>query len=540
MDEPSHKYPGYTSAMFSGDLHAWEKSFRVAIDTIPGLAWFGSADGPVEFLNRQWCEYTGIAMEEALGWGWTVTIHPEDMARLEVQWRDALESGMAGELEARVRRFDGEYRWFLFRYAPLLDDAGQVLKWYGCNVDIEARKRAEHARQASEQLARGQVSALMSALDALAREPDPEQLVAHILRTMTHQFGAHSASVWRRGVADSSIGFEFAFEDGGIVPKSDPRFAGLDLLLPMEDVWPWPDVIRSGRAGFIEDIRKEPPFPLRDRLLPMGIVSVLLIPMMVAGRLEGAIGLRFERQRTFSTEQIELAQALAHQAMLMIRLAELSTQGREAAVVGERNRIARDIHDTLAQGFTGIIVQLEAAEDASRRGLAAEVEQHIVSARTLARESLSEARRSVKALRPQPLGEKGMTEALRNLFEKLTTGVALHTEFKVSGTPRALPPEWEENLFRIAQEVLTNVLRHAQASSISTAIVFGPSQIRLEFSDDGRGFDPAARSEGYGLVGMRERVDAMGGKIQLRSAIGRGTKVSIRMPLASPPASRSK
>lgn len=538
MDEPFHTPPGHLGAMLSGDLNAWEESFRVAIDTIPGLAWFGSADGPVEFLNRQWCEYTGIAMDDALGWGWTVTIHPEDMSGLELQWRESLERGEAGELEARVRRFDGEYRWFLFRYAPLRDDAGRVLKWYGCNVDIEARKRAERARQASEQLARGQVNALMNALDALTKEPDPDQLVAHVLRTMTSQFGAHSASVWRRGVADSSIGFEFAFEDGRVVPKSAPRFAGLDLALPMEDTWVWPEVIRSGKIGVIEDIRNEPPFPLRDRLLPMGIVTVLLVPMMMAGRLEGAIGLRFGQRRVFPVEQIELAQALAYQAMLLIRLSELSTQGREAAVVSERNRIARDIHDTLAQGFTGIIVQLEAAEDASRRGLGNEVEQHILAARKLARESLSEARRSVQALRPQPLGEKGVTEALRNLFEKLTAGVALHTEFKVTGTPRVLPPEWEENLFRIVQELLTNVLRHAQASSISATIAFSANQLRLEFADDGRGFDPAARREGYGLLGMHERVDAMGGKIQLRSAMGRGTKVTIRLPLLVSPASQ--
>jgi len=522
-----------TGATLSGDLHSWEKSFRIAIDTIPGLAWFGSADGPVEFLNRQWCEYTGIAMDDALGWGWTVTIHPDDLPGLETQWRGAMTQRAAGELEARVRGFDGEYRWFLFRYAPLLDEAGRVLKWYGANIDIEARKRAERALLASEQLARGQVDALKSALDTLAMEPDPDQLVAHILRTLVEQFGAHSASVWRRGLADGTVGIEFVFEDGRLIPKTDPRFAGLDLVLPMEDIWPWPEVFRSGEPSVIEDIRTVPPFPLRDRLLPLGIITVLLVPMMIAGRLEGAIGLRFKQRRLFQTEQVELAQALTNQAMLMIRLAELSAQGREAAVVGERNRIARDIHDTLAQGFTGIIVQLEAAEDASRRGLAGEAEQHVITARNLARESLSEARRSVQALRPQPLEEGGVTNALRVLFEKLTAGVALQADFKVSGAPRALPAEWEENLFRIAQEVLTNALRHAQASRIVATIAFRSDDVRLEFADDGRGFDPAARSEGYGLLGMRERVDVMGGHMAVRSSRGGGTTVSIRLPVAS-------
>lgn len=528
---------GHTSATtLSGDLQSWEKSFRIAIDTIPGLAWFGGADGPVEFLNRQWCEYTGIRMDDALGWGWTTTIHPDDLPGLEMQWRDAMASGAPGELEARVRGVDGEYRWFLFRYAPLLDDTGQVLKWYGSNIDIEARRRAEKALLASEQLARGQVNALKSTLDTLAMEPDPDQLVAHILRTLTKQFGAHSASVWRRGLADGTVGIEFVFEDDRLVPKTDPRFAGLDLVLPMEDIWPWPEVFRSGEPSVIEDIRTVPPFALRDRLLPLGIITVLLIPMMIAGRLEGAIGLRFEQQRAFQAEHVELAQALTNQAMLMIRLGELSAQSREAAVVGERNRIARDIHDTLAQGFTGVIVQLEAAEDASRRGLGREAEQHVVTARSLARESLSEARRSVQALRPQSLEDGDLTSALRSLFGKLTAGVAIHTHFKVSGTPRALPPEWEANLFRIAQEVLTNVLRHAQASRIAATITFGSDDVRLEFVDDGRGFDPTARSEGYGLLGMGERVAVMGGHMEVSSSKGHGTKVSIHLPAALPDA----
>lgn len=535
-EHPGHM-ADHASATLDGDLHSWEASFRIAIDTIPGLAWFGSADGPVEFLNKQWCDYTGISMDDAVGWGWTATIHPDDMPGLQTQWQEALAQGAPGELEARVRRFDGEYRWFLFRYAPLRDNTGRVLKWYGSNTDIEARKRAEDALLASEQLIRGQVNALKSSLDALANEPEPSLLVTHTLSTLTAQFGAHSASVWRRGLADNTIGIQFVFEDGRVVPNTAHRFAGLDLTLPMEDVWPWPEVFRSGKPSVIEDIRLVPPFALRDRLLPLGIITVLLLPLFVAGQLEGAIGLRFQRKRNFQTEQIELAQALANQAMLMIRLAELSAQGREAAVAGERNRIARDIHDTLAQGFTGIIIQLEAAEDASRRGLGLAAEQHVVTARNLARESLSEARRSLQALRPQPLEQGGITHALRKLLDKLTEGVALTGDFRVLGEPRALPTDWEENLFRIAQECLTNVLRHAQASSVNATLRFGEQEVWLQFDDDGRGFDPAARSEGYGLLGMRERVSAMGGQMEVESSSGLGTTVSICLPLTISPAS---
>ena len=114
MSESADQTVEPAGATLAGNLQAWEESFRIAIDTIPGLAWFGSAEGPVEFLNKQWCEYTGISMDAALGWGWTATIHPDDMSSLETQWRDALEQGAPGELEARIRRSDGETAGFSF------------------------------------------------------------------------------------------------------------------------------------------------------------------------------------------------------------------------------------------------------------------------------------------------------------------------------------------------------------------------------------------------------------------------------------------
>ena len=198
-------------------------------------------------------------------------------------------------------------------------------------------KRAEKALVASEQLARGQVNALKSALDALAMKPNPGQLVAHIAH-VDQQFEAHSASVWRRGEVDGMVGLAFAFEDGVIVPKTDPRFAGLDLLLPMEDIWPWPEVFRSGKPSVIEDIQPVPPLALRDRLCPRHHRRSSGSDDIADG-WRGPLGFASSSSAHFE-QQIELAQALANQAMLMIRLAELSAQSRETAIVGERNRIA--------------------------------------------------------------------------------------------------------------------------------------------------------------------------------------------------------
>jgi len=252
---------------------------------------------------------------------------------------------------------------------------------------------------------------------------------------------------------------------------------------------------------------------------------------LIAGKVAGVIGLRFSQKRAFRAEETELAQALSNQAMLAMQLTRLSVQSRQSAVMAERNRMARDIHDTLAQGFTGVIVQLEAAADATSKGLAKEAEEHLDRAGDLARESLREARRSVLALRPQVLEENNLCAALESLLKKMTAGTPVQAEFISQGEPRKLPPEWEENLLRIAQEVLTNVLRHAQASHFSAQLEFDASEIRLELRDNGRGFDPAGKHDGFGLIGMKERVEGMGGQLTIQSVNGMGTAIQIVLPL---------
>src|SRR5215467_9214625 len=128
-----------------------EAKLRLIIDTIPVIAWCTLADGSGEFWNRRWHDYTRLSLEDARGWGWRSAIHPEDLNRIEGKWRADIASGQGGEVEGRLRRFDGEYRWFLFRYEPLRDEAGNVVNWYGSNTDIDDLKRAQEALSANEQ-----------------------------------------------------------------------------------------------------------------------------------------------------------------------------------------------------------------------------------------------------------------------------------------------------------------------------------------------------------------------------------------------------
>lgn len=125
------------------ELAASEDRLRATIDTVPGFVWRAAPDGAVEFINQRWCDYTGIGLADSLGTGWIAAVHPADAPALGSYWLALLEAGEPGTFEARLRRFDGSYRWFLIRAVPHLDSAGRVVKWYGQNTDIEDRKRAE-------------------------------------------------------------------------------------------------------------------------------------------------------------------------------------------------------------------------------------------------------------------------------------------------------------------------------------------------------------------------------------------------------------
>ena len=129
-----------------------EARLRTIIDTIPTIAWCTAPDGSGEFWNQRWHDYTGLTLEVARGWGWETVIHPEDLSEVMDTWRRYIAAGQAGEVEGRLRRSDGEYRWFLFRFCPLWDETGNIVNWYGTNIDIEDRKRAETLLAGEKQL----------------------------------------------------------------------------------------------------------------------------------------------------------------------------------------------------------------------------------------------------------------------------------------------------------------------------------------------------------------------------------------------------
>ncbi|MFJ7417551.1 sensor histidine kinase [Streptomyces uncialis] len=239
-----------------------------------------------------------------------------------------------------------------------------------------------------------------------------------------------------------------------------------------------------------------------------------------------------ERKREELVERLEAA--LHENAGLH---AQLVAQARESGAQDERQRLAGEIHDTLAQGLAGIITQLQAAErSASTRG---ETDEHVARALRLARGSLTEARRSVRALAPQELGRAHLPDALRTLTERWSREQGISARVEVTGTREPLSPAIEVSLFRVAQESLTNVAKHAGASRVGVTLSYTGTEVLLDVRDDGRGFTEGVGT-GFGLTSMRQRVRGVGGHIEVQSAPGEGTSVSARVPAIAPGGTRAK
>ncbi|MDT0270688.1 sensor histidine kinase [Streptomyces sp. DSM 44915] len=272
--------------------------------------------------------------------------------------------------------------------------------------------------------------------------------------------------------------------------------------------------------------------PAPDKLAGFLLIVTVQTAAIGAGVLLTARSEPEERRREELVARLEAA--LHENAGLH---AQLVAQARESGVQDERQRLAGEIHDTLAQGLAGIITQLQAAERSAR--LRGETDEHVTRALRLARSSLTEARRSVRALAPRELGRAHLPDALRTLTERWAADQGISARVEVTGPREPLSPAIEVSLFRVAQESLTNVAKHAAASRVGVTLSYAGPEVLLDVRDDGRGFVEGVGT-GFGLTSMRQRVRGVGGHVAVQSAPGEGTSVSARVPAIAPGGTRAK
>jgi len=455
----------------------------------------------------------------------------EDQERVRALFKKAIREKAEFETDYRIVHLSGAIKDIHAVGHPVCDETGQLVEFVGTVIDVTENKRSEEALRASEQVARGQVEALTYSLDVLATAPAPDKFIGQMLSTIGRLLNAQSVTLWLFDQSTDSLVLRSMADDGKLAaPDPEHPFTNDPLFWKQNPAIQ--ELLFTAGPVVCENIDTDPRVngEWREYLKRKGAKRFLAVPILVSGHVRGFVGIRHSDSVAYRPEEITLTQALAHQVMLAIQLNQFAEQGQRAAVFEERNRMARDIHDTLAQGFTGVIVQLEAADDAISCGYRKEAYDHLHRAGELARRSLSEARRSVHALRPQALEEHNFWDALKGIIKNTTIGTALHTKFETQGKLPELPRPWQENLLHIGQEALTNTLKYAHARNFETRLSYKAKELCLELRDDGDGFKVKDRHDGAGLTGMRERVEQMGGALKVTSAPRKGTRITVLVP----------
>jgi len=322
--------------------------------------------------------------------------------------------------------------------------------------------------------------------------------------------------------------FEFYLEKGAVVTQLQGQSMDKGGLLG------W--IIDTGQSLVIHDFNRDKHnLPVDPLFTHKTIVnwqgSWVGIPLKLQDRVTGVISVQSFRPYAFTERHIQMFSAIANQAAVAIENARLYERARQLAVMEERNRLARDLHDSVTQSLYGVTLYAEAAARLLASGMVEVATEHLYELRNTAQEALREMRLLIFELRPPLLQKDGLVAALEARLETVEGRAGLETEFKVSLQDQ-LPPEVEEGLYRIAQEALNNTLRHAQASRIAVLLHQDQDNVSLQIKDDGVGFDPILAREkgGLGLCGMEERAAQLCSSLIIDSKPGEGTCIRIVIP----------
>lgn len=379
-----------------------------------------------------------------------------------------------------------------------------------------------------------EIAILNSIAQALNRTVEMDEVLRAALAQVADLLGLHTAWLW---LLDEETGESYLAAAQNLpraLTKSPQRMSGRCYCL---------DTYRSGDMAGAANVRVVTCSRLKGLVRDTGGLRYhASIPLYAPrGKKLGVLNVASADWRELSPDDLRLLYTVGDLVSIAIERARLFAQRERLGAVEERNRLAREIHDTLAQGISAVALQLEAADALLDAGTDPQrIQQAVRRALALSRTNLEEARRSVQDLRAAPLEGRTLPEALGLLVEELRRERPPKGEpavrFELLGEQRPLPVRVESGLYRMAREALANALQHAQAHRITLRLETVPAYVRLVVEDDGRGFDPSQASEGhYGLIGINERTRLLGGTLDLCSYPGNGTVVDIKVPLGDTP-----
>jgi signal transduction histidine kinase len=349
---------------------------------------------------------------------------------------------------------------------------------------------------------------------------DVDELLDEIVHLIKKTFGYYLITV---GLVE---GDEVVFKAGVKTHWDDPFFRPPPTKVGGEGITAW--VAATGEPILAPDVSQDPHY----LFLPDAAEtrSELAVPLQTQSGVIGVLNVESDQLNGFDESDLAVLQSLARQAAVAIENARLYRQAQQLAVLEERNRLARDLHDSVTQALYAVSLYSEAAIRLLSSGELNLVADYLHELRDMAQGALREMRLLIFELRPPILEQDGLVPALEARLEAVEGRAGLECGFLVEGDGR-LPPQIEEGLYGIAREALNNILKHAQASTIAVSLRYDQPTVVLEIRDDGVGFDPGLVQDlgGMGLTGMEERAMQLDGRFLLRSSPGSGTVIRVEV-----------
>lgn len=496
--------------------------------------------GVIQYVNSKFCNISQYAQEELIGQNHRIVnsgYHPKEF--FKALW-DTISHGHVWHGEIRNKAKDGSYYWVDTTIVPFLNEQGKPFQYWAIRFDITERKLAEEAQQRYAQRVKGINTISRAVLAQQSSEETAQVALWHLRRLVPCQWAIvtlfdieHNQAKVIAGDVDGHD----VFPEGALLP---PESFSLDLL-------------HKGSVCVVEDIATlEHPSLIMERLLAAGIRCCMVVPLFIEGKLIGELKLADTRVAAFNPEAEEIASEVGAQLALAIqkarlleqtqtdreRLQVLSTQLLEAQET-ERRHIARELHDEIGQALTAVKINLQAVQrspDLSSSTVPVQDSVNIVEV------ALQQVRNLSLDLRPSLLDDLGLVAALRWYVDRYSQRTEVQAEFVNHSYHTPLPANIETACFRIVQEALTNVTRHAKAEQVTVELRQQDSALRLLICDNGVGFNVQAARErarlggSLGLLGMEERALLMGGQLSVKSIPRYGTEIDVYFPIAADPA----
>jgi signal transduction histidine kinase/PAS domain-containing protein len=478
--------------------------------------------------------YGANSFEEIAGMG-NSDCHIENSETNRAFIRTLIESNYRGSnIETEEVDRHGRSRYFLNNCFGTIEDNYFIGGW-GTQLDITELRLAQQALLQAEQNRVAELAktnqALKNSLDRLAANPDLNSFLGQVLLEITQQLQIDLGYLFFYHSAEQTLELHILVTPEHTQFKSElEENHPFSKLFTLEELPIWNTLLQTRKPFVItRDNAAQSVFQgtlewqEREADHQSGINLLLTLKEEPIGLLS-----LVSTKDNFTPEDLELAQALAQQATLAIQLTRLAEEAKQSALFEERNRMASEIHDVLAQAFTGISVQLELAQYLIHQN-PTEVEQILDRISKLAQTGLTEARRSVWSIYPTDEDYADLAQKLSDCLQHLTNGTSLQTDILLSGEVYPLSAFVGKNLLRIGQEAITNSLKHAHATRLWVELLYTPHQITLRVGDDGCGFSPHNQTEGFGLIGISERVDRIQGHLKITTQVNEGTEIFVQV-----------